>query len=189
MIKKDIIVIVLIAFMLTLGFFGIQTTRSATPYDAWLDYNEDGTINMRDIGATVQAFGASGDPTKNVSVNQYNFTGGYLEIIVAPDETGRINITTAGYKKITLGFRASPFMPPFEGNVSIATGFLLWNSTLCVDVDRFNAPPGWTGPDLPYLYDYPVSRTYEIRGSALVVAYYNPNLDSRRLVIEYFITA
>ncbi len=71
MIRKDVAIAVLITFMLTLGFFGIQITRSTTPYDAWLDYNEDGTINMRDIGAAVQAFGASGDPTKNVTVTNW----------------------------------------------------------------------------------------------------------------------
>lgn len=71
MIRKNVIVSVLVAFMLTIGCFGILPTRSATPYDAWLDYNEDGTINMRDIGATVAAFGASGDPAKNVNVTNW----------------------------------------------------------------------------------------------------------------------
>ena len=71
MIRRDLIAAILLTFMVTVLFFGIQLTRSAAPYDAWLDTNDDGTINMRDIGATVQAFGTSGDPTKNVNVTNW----------------------------------------------------------------------------------------------------------------------
>ncbi len=37
-------------------------------YDPWLDYNDDGDIDMKDVAATAKAFGSFGDPTKNVNV-------------------------------------------------------------------------------------------------------------------------
>ncbi len=67
--KKHVLVSVLVAFCLTFVLFGISPTRSASnPYDPWLDTNDDGVINMRDIGAECSAFGATGDPTKNVTI-------------------------------------------------------------------------------------------------------------------------
>ncbi len=67
--KKHLLVAVLVTFCLTFVLFGISPTRSANnPYDPWLDTNDDGVINMRDIGAECGAFGATGDPTKNVTI-------------------------------------------------------------------------------------------------------------------------
>ena len=187
--RRGFVILALFVFCLAATLFTILPTRSATnPYDPWLDYNDDGTINMRDIQAEILSFNTFGSTQKPVVVDRYNFTGGYYEIILGPNDTGRINILTAGYRKIMLGFKASWLMPPPEENVSIATGFLLWNSTLCVDVDRFGVPPGWTGPEQPILYDYPVSRTYEVKGHTLIVAYYNPNQGAHKLTIEYYTT-
>lgn len=46
-------------------------TVKGRDYDPWLDYNEDGNIDMKDIYAEILAFGTSGDPTKNVNVTNW----------------------------------------------------------------------------------------------------------------------
>lgn len=65
-IKKDLIIAVLATFCLTVTIFMIMPIKSA--YDPWLDYNHDGKIDMKDIGAMAKSFGLSGDPTVNVTV-------------------------------------------------------------------------------------------------------------------------
>lgn len=72
--KKDLVIAVLAASCLTFTLFSIlpsKSSPSAAPYDPWLDTNDDGTINMRDIGAMCNAFGTYGDPTKNVNVTNW----------------------------------------------------------------------------------------------------------------------
>lgn len=56
---------VLVAFCLAATLFLAIPTRSsptANEYDPWADINDDGKINMYDIGYTAQRFGASGEP-------------------------------------------------------------------------------------------------------------------------------
>jgi len=69
--KKDLIIAVLATFCLTLTLFGIIPTRSAGTYDPWVDTNEDGKIDGKDIAAAAKAFGTLGDPTKNVNVTNF----------------------------------------------------------------------------------------------------------------------
>jgi hypothetical protein len=78
--KKDLVIAVLATFCLTVSLFTIIPTRSLLPtdsvnaskpeYDPWLDYNEDGIVDISDILDTSLAFGSTGDPTKNVYVVQ-----------------------------------------------------------------------------------------------------------------------
>lgn len=44
---------------------------SAGEYDPWLDTDDSGKIDMRDIGALARAFGTAGDPTRNVTVTNW----------------------------------------------------------------------------------------------------------------------
>jgi hypothetical protein len=46
-------------------------TSSSVEYDPWLDINDDGKINMKDLYAEILAFGTEGDPTKNVTVTNF----------------------------------------------------------------------------------------------------------------------
>jgi hypothetical protein len=42
--------------------------QQAGSYDPWLDYNEDGKIDAADLSSMAQAYGAEGEPTRNVTV-------------------------------------------------------------------------------------------------------------------------
>jgi hypothetical protein len=77
MIRKDLIITVLATFCLTATLFIVLPTRSipsAGEYDPWADIDENGKINMYDIGYTAQRFGTSGDTTKNVTVTNWPVT-------------------------------------------------------------------------------------------------------------------
>jgi hypothetical protein len=70
--KKDVFIVALVTFCLTAMLFTILPTKSATnPYDPWLDTNDDGLINMRDIQAAILSFGTSGSTTKDVNVTNW----------------------------------------------------------------------------------------------------------------------
>ena len=62
MIKRDLIVAVLLTFSLTVMLFQVLTISSQGPgdYDPWYDINDDGKIDMKDIGGVCRKFGASG---------------------------------------------------------------------------------------------------------------------------------
>jgi hypothetical protein len=74
MIRKDVIIAVLATFCLTTTLFLVLPTRSgssAVGYDSWADINDDGKIDMRDIGYTAAMYGAFGVSTRNVNVTNW----------------------------------------------------------------------------------------------------------------------
>jgi hypothetical protein len=102
--KKDLAIAVLSTFCLTISLFTIIPTRTLLPtdnvnaskpeYDPWLDYNEDGIVDISDILDTALAFGSTGDTTKNVNVTNFPL-----------DEHGNLNVNVVSeplqaYKKV-----------------------------------------------------------------------------------------
>jgi hypothetical protein len=74
--KKDLVIVVLATFCLTLTLFTTLPTHSssstaALEYDPWLDYNDDGRISLQDLVALAQTYGTTGDPTRNVNVTNW----------------------------------------------------------------------------------------------------------------------
>jgi len=191
-IKSSMLLNIILLTTLSASFFLVNTTATAPQYDPWKDLNDDGYIELMDFFELSQAFGASGNPTKPIVIAEHNWSHGLHEFLIAPEEEGNLSITTAGYKQITLGFKANSEPWGDFGNVSVATGFRMGISTgynLHVYVDRFNVTLGWAGGQPPTLGEYPVVGTYDIRGQLLTIAYYNPNIGyAYRLVIEYYMT-
>jgi hypothetical protein len=62
---------VLTALMLTLAFIPISGSQASKQYDPWMDINDDGRIDMRDITQLCLNFMATGDPTKTVNVTNW----------------------------------------------------------------------------------------------------------------------
>ena len=73
MIKKRYIVIALgmISVLLAVLFYSSVILAQPSEYDPWLDYNEDGTIDVNDLSPLGQSYGSSGDSTKNVNVTNF----------------------------------------------------------------------------------------------------------------------
>lgn len=68
--KHFTIATVISAVLLTVVFIPLSGQQSDS-YDPWLDYNEDGTIDIDDLSPLGQAYGSSGDTTKNVTVTNW----------------------------------------------------------------------------------------------------------------------
>jgi hypothetical protein len=71
MTRKDVIFAILTTFCLCALMFTVIPIRSGQPYDPWADINDDGKINMYDIGNVASRFSTAGDSTKNVNVTNW----------------------------------------------------------------------------------------------------------------------
>ena len=56
--------------LLTVAFIPLSGQQSGS-YDPWIDYNEDGTVDVNDLSTLGQAYASSGDPAKNVTVTNW----------------------------------------------------------------------------------------------------------------------
>lgn len=113
MIRKDVMFAIVTTFCLCALMFAVMPIRSQVPYDPWADINDDGKINMYDIGYTAQRFGATGDLTKNVNVTNWpepQYTSGKSEAInitwltqtiPTSSASGTPLVTTGGYSKMS----------------------------------------------------------------------------------------
>ena len=86
LIDRRFVVAVLTLACLTAALLVVAPIRSGTPspgeYDPWLDWNDDGKIDMKDIGRTAKAFGTTG---QNISKASLMYDSGWLDL---RNETG-----------------------------------------------------------------------------------------------------
>jgi hypothetical protein len=94
LIKKDLVVAVLLTFCLTVLLFQVLpiSSQDAGDYDPWYDVNDDGTIDMRDIGGIARKFGTSGTSINKTALLlelQQNLTVLRQEMIALQQWVGR----------------------------------------------------------------------------------------------------
>jgi hypothetical protein len=102
--KKDLIIAVLATFCLTATVFMVIPIRSSTnPYDAWIDYNDDGKISLADLSALANSYGTTGDPTKNVNVaNLHDYAVQIARINISSYFFGYNEIFCGGYSRLSI---------------------------------------------------------------------------------------
>jgi hypothetical protein len=67
--RKDLTIVFLAALCVTLTLSSVARTGSSTdPYDPWIDTNDDGRIDMRDIAALCALFGTLGTPINKTAM-------------------------------------------------------------------------------------------------------------------------
>ena len=115
--RKDFIMLVLIGFFLAVALYP-RTTSSVREYDPWLDYNDDGIVDVQDLYSVGIAFGAMGDPTKNVTVTNFpqiwnmNIIPHAFNVTFAIERTVGTEEHTylqdiSGYRQATIGINCS----------------------------------------------------------------------------------
>ena len=192
----------LTALMLALLFIPMSGSQASKQYDPWMDINDDGRIDMRDITQLCINFMATGDPTKNVTVSGYGFKVLNYDINITANTGGCINVSVSGYRQITLHFNPIrswivhilgwPYtIRYYQGdNVSVALAFSLggtfeklttFNTNITVSTDPYK-PEWYIGtPSL-------ISFTYNVKGEKFVIGYYNPTTKTQRLKISVYLT-
>jgi len=177
MIKKKYLMILSVAIVsVLLGSLFINNVilaqTSGSEYDPWLDHNEDGIIDVNDLSLLGQAYGSSGDPTKNVTTTLAYRIGYYNDTSpTAPS----IIIDTRGYREITLVFSMGD-KAKIEGTWWVdGTGF--HDSYFPIETINFFDPGG--GKEW---------KTYEVQGAKLNVTI-SPIDTFVEFQISYYMTA
>lgn len=105
--KEFGLAMLLALFLLTVSSAPWSGQQSGNSYDAWLDYNDDGLIDVYELYQIGQAYGSSGEPTRNVTVSShatsYIRLGGTSNISVPALSTWwSESILIDGYAKVTV---------------------------------------------------------------------------------------
>jgi len=108
--KQFVIATLLAMALLTIAFTPLSSQQSVKEYDPWVDYNEDGKIDIRDIATAAIKFGTEGDPTKNVTIVKHATklikVAEQVELLPEIVWTSGF-IPTDGYSKVTVLIKMS----------------------------------------------------------------------------------
>ncbi len=182
--KKDLVIVALATFCLTVTLFMILPTESSpgsVQYNPWLDTNDDGQINIVDIAATAKVFGTSGDPTKPVEIAERRVVENVINFSIdektedEPYPHFNITIPAAGFRILTVSIWVYQFDPTYFDysigyrvadrwvNFTWGTGFAKSTFTIISDKwwENIREPSNW------------LNWTEEIWFSELVVTIFN----------------
>ncbi len=97
--------------LLTVASAPLSGQQFRGAYDPWLDYNEDGRIDVEELHSLGEVYGSSGDLTKNVTITghatQYVREGGMGITIPASTHWFSDLVSIEGYAKVTVLVRLS----------------------------------------------------------------------------------
>ena len=191
MLRKDLIIAVLATFCLTSALFMMVPTSSsptAGEYDPWLDYNDDGIIDIYDVVATCICYDTTGDPTKPVVVNGYYAKEWNETVELDENESITYRVSTAGLKTLTLQVSIWPTVwihtPSGDygyANATIIVGGQILNRTVWSETKNLDAVVYsyhfeiWPPPDEPFHYintDTTLTRVYSLACSSVEVYIY-----------------
>lgn len=99
--------VAILMFCLLVTLFAAMSSRSTLTreYDPWLDYDDNGVIDMDDIGYTCLQFGTKGNPTKPVVIHR-EWMEGNFSFSLPPGWGVEFAVTTAGYDRIRISINA-----------------------------------------------------------------------------------
>lgn len=69
--KPHTLVSITLGILLLASTYFVGVTAQVNPYDPWVDYNEDGQIDIFDVVEVATRYDTTGDPTKNVNVTNW----------------------------------------------------------------------------------------------------------------------
>jgi hypothetical protein len=174
--RRDVLIAVLATFCLTSALFAVKPSGSLSSkqYDPWMDINDDGRIDMRDIGQLCINFGAAGDPTKPVIIN-HNWREGNCSFSLNPGGYTSFNIFTTGFRTVTIRILAYSIdthkfqlsiMPKVTGSICNRLDYVISSHTPFVIL---------IVPPYPWYNVMPANfeKTYEVAFSELMIGIYN----------------
>jgi len=177
-IRKDLVITVLVTFCLTATFFMTRASWSGGEWDPWVDIKEDGTVDIYDAITLANAYGTSGDTTKNVTVT--NWQPPYKVVNVVKD----LNITwsstlgdsysedidvgtfeAAGYSRMRVYFQITNQTNPIgSGNFASVTirTFSVFDLFESFNVGQNHESSNWYGGPTTYPAIHACSGIWEI---------------------------
>jgi len=142
----------LTALMLTLAFIPMSGSQASKQYDPWMDINDDGRIDMRDITQLCINFMATGDPTKNVNVTNWPTQQpepSWKVIHVSNEPDGELNLTfssgwcryrtfvyfVGGYSRMCIHMKITNISYVGRGKTTVSFDSLIWQTEM--DPNRY----------------------------------------------------
>ncbi len=145
--KKDLVIVALATFCLTATLFMIRSTQSNPrigEYNSWTDLNGDGTVDIYDAITLADAYGTSGDATRNVNVVSVPSRQGYEAHSLGGtiswtnyNTTSHFSITPihgiwlGGYSRLFIHLTVGS-INPLVGDVTVYVSDLAWNITASI---------------------------------------------------------
>lgn len=160
------------SILLTLVIIPIAHQQSGGTYDPWMDYNEDGIIDINELYPIGQSYGSTGDPTRNVMTKHSCYEWGQWSTLLAYGDYMFYN-DTRGY-----------------GEVSIT----VWtNATIGVLVS-FYPSSGTNGPAVEVDYFLHTSgvathRTYPVISGRVCIRISNPDPTAVEYGLHLYVTS
>jgi len=171
--RKDVIIAVLATFCLTATLFMIS---SSVGYDPWADTNDDGKIDMKDIGYEASLFGTRGDSTKNVTIAGHITESILLaeNVLVSPigEQWSSDWLAIDGYSKVTVLINVS-----FPVN-----GYQLW-----AKADLKGSPAFWV--DFVGDFPYYLVRTYDVMNRYIQIWVINEGGAHMEATVQVYLVA
>jgi len=180
--RKDLVFAVLVTFCLTATLFMIRASWSGGEWDPWVDIKEDGTVDIYDAITLANAYGTSGDTTKNVSITDWrardlvlvnvsacaaiNFSDAQ---VVSPYTSWFIEVPTLGYRKVTVGV----LCPTAAVDVTISWG-VGSSSSHYYQVENWTDTKEW--------------RQYDVAGRTLRIEIYNTQNYNNWIYYDYYLS-
>ncbi len=173
--KQLMVGILLASALLVLAHAPLSGQQSDGRYDPWLDYDEDGDIDVNELRQLGEAYGSTGNPTKNVTVadhaTEYIRVGGG-NISVQPYTNWLSDIIpTDGYAKVTILVFLSPASNRLLNIFAIGNeGYSWFVETVDPNGDS------WV-------------KTYDVMGSGIQIRIDNPNPSLVRAEVGFYLIA
>jgi len=153
------------------------SAQQSSSYDPWLDYNGDGQISASDLSSLAQAYGASGESTRNVTVVGHltKLERVAVNVSLSPHTSWNSNlIWVDGYIKMTILISLIP-------NQSNKLYVYAYDSTGL-------SGPSWVIEQISSIPTYWV-KTYDVFNQQLRIGLENTSTDYCVLNVEVYLIA
>ena len=152
-----------------------MSTQQSGMYDPWLDYNEDGVIDVNELHPLGEAYGSSGDPTKNVTIAKHASKVIRAAVGVSvPSSTYWFSdpIAIDGYSKVTVLIRF----------YAVANAYYLIASDNIVD-------SAWWSVDSAVSFPLHLVKTYDVMNQRIEVQAWNGDGEARTIDVDIYLMA
>jgi hypothetical protein len=144
-------------------------------YDPWLDYDDDGVIDVNELHRIAEAYGSSGEPTRNVTifrhVTSYVRLGGTSNISIPAQSIWLSEMVLIdGYAKVTVLVRK-----PEGSNV-------YWDLLACDNEGRT-----WLVETIPNSSNW--VRTYDVMSQGIRIRIYNYQINAITVDVAVYLVA
>jgi len=172
--KQFAVAMLLAIALLTVAFIPLAHQQGGGSYDPWLDYNEDGKIDVNELSPLGQAYGTSGDPTKNVTI-----VGHATKVIRVVTSVGvpasgswvSDFVSIDGYSKVTVLIYMTTNQNVYYLRATDNDGTYRWTADT---VNNFN---GY------------VVKTYDVMNQGIIFMIYNNSPSVAYLTVEVYLMA